>query len=224
MHSGLRCTESDFCEEITGAPGNTFSLVYEGDPASRVLLETPRFRLIIDMSPLCVGHLLLLPVEHYLSFAELIGEHGEELTAILTEIGSLYRHTFEQLTVLEHGSSAAMESGACISHAHLHMLPVDGHDINSLITADELPSTTLTEIGELASFGGEPYFLCGHEGKYRVFDGRRPIRSQYLRSVAGRLLGIPDPLWDYALVVRKDLLRETMARTSSWRATLTKYA
>lgn len=221
MHHGLQCAESDFCDEITGAPDTTFSLVYEGDPPSRVLLETPRFRLIVDMSPLCVGHLLLLPVDHYLSFAELIGEHSEELTAILTEISSLYRHTFEQLTVLEHGSSATMGSSACISHAHLHMLPVDGHEVNSLIMADKIPSTALSEIGELTSFRGEPYFLCGHEGKYRIFDGTRPIRSQYLRSIVGRLLGIPDPLWDYALVVRKDLLRETMARTSSWRATST---
>lgn len=220
MHQELQCVESDFCEEITGAPDTTFSLVYEDDPPSRVLLETPRFRLIVDMSPLCVGHLLLLPVQHYLSFAELIGEHGEELIEILTEVSSLYRHTFERLTVLEHGSSSAMKSGACISHAHLHMLPVDGRDVNSLIAADDLPSTTLAEIGDLASFRGEPYFLCGHDGEYRVFDGKRPIRSQYLRSVVGRLLGIHDPLWDYALVVRKNLLRETMARASDWRTTL----
>ncbi|MEV5088691.1 hypothetical protein ACWEQ5_30280 [Streptomyces griseoincarnatus] len=42
------------------------------------------------------------------------------------------------------------------------------------------------------------------------------MRSQYLRSVVGRLLGIPDPLWDYALVVRRELLRETMTLTRSW--------
>ncbi|WP_330173973.1 HIT family protein [Streptomyces sp. NBC_01498] len=216
MQHGIQCAESDFCDEIIGAQDTTFSSVYRGDPPSRVLLDTERFRLIVDMSPLCAGHLLLIPVDHYLSFAELMSEHGAELATILAEVSDRYRHTFGRLTILEHGSSSAMRSGACISHAHLHLLPVDAHDVISLIRTDGLASTALTDLRELTAFGGEPYFLCGHEGEYHIFDGSRPIRSQYLRSVVGRLLGIPDPLWDYALVVRQELLRETMTRTHDW--------
>jgi diadenosine tetraphosphate (Ap4A) HIT family hydrolase len=220
MHSGLHCVDSDFCGEIAGAPDNTFSAVYEGDPPSRVIWETSRFRLIADMSPLCTGHLLFLPVEHYLSFAEFIDIRHEEMTVALSVIGSLYRSTFGRLTVLEHGSSPAMRTRACISHAHWHMLPVDGRRVDSLIAADGLSSVSLANIRKLATLQGEPYFLSAHEGEYNAYDGHSPMRSQYLRSVVGRLLDIPDPLWDYALVVRKELLRETMTLTRSWRDAL----
>ncbi|MFI1563982.1 HIT family protein [Streptomyces sp. NPDC020490] len=220
MESGLRCVDSEFCEEIAGAPDTTFSAIYGGDPPSRVIWETSRFRLIADMSPLCAGHLLLLPVEHYLSFAEFVDVRHGELAAVFSVLKSLYRSAFGPLTILEHGSSAAMRTRACISHAHWHILPVDGQHVDSLIAADGLPAVSLTDIKGLAALRGEPYFLCAHEGEYKVYDGHTPMRSQYLRSVVGRLLDIPDPLWDYALVVRKELLRETMTLTRSWRDAL----
>lgn len=220
MQSGLYCVDSESCEEIAGASDTTFSEIYKGDPTSRVIWETSRFRLIADMSPLCAGHLLLLPVEHYLSFAEFIDIHHDELAVLFSVMESLYRSTFGPLTVLEHGSSAAMRTRACISHAHWHILPVDGHRVDSLITADGLPAVSLAHIKSLATLRGEPYFFCAHEGEYKVYDGHSPMRSQYLRSVVGRLLGVPDPLWDYALVVRKELLRETMTLTGSWREAL----
>ncbi|WP_329396456.1 HIT domain-containing protein [Streptomyces lydicus] len=220
MLRDLRCAGADFCEEIAGAQESTFSLVYEGEPRSRVIWETDGFRLIADLSPLSVGHLLLLPVEHYLSFAQLIEERGVELAEVLESVGALYRATFGRLTVLEHGSSAAMKSSACISHAHWHLMPIDGNRVNSLIMADGLPPAALTDLKQLVPYGGAPYFLCGQQGKYYVYDGRRPMRSQYLRSIVGQVLGIPDPLFDYALVVRKELLRETVARTSGWRSIL----
>ncbi|MEU6404593.1 HIT domain-containing protein [Streptomyces sp. NPDC046985] len=220
MRRGPHCVDSDFCEEIAGAPDTTFSAVYEGDPASRVIGETPRFRLIADMSPLCVGHLLFSPLEHYLSFAEFVDAFHAEFATAFAAIGSLYRAAFGRLTVLEHGSSDAMRARACISHAHWHILPVQGARVDSLISADGLSSRCLADFSELAAFKGEPYFLCAHEDEWRVYDGSTPMRSQYLRSVIGRLLGIPDPLWDYALVVRKELLRETMALTSGWHDTL----
>lgn len=222
MRHELQCAGSDFCEEIAGAQETTFSSVYEGDPPSRAIWESDGFRLIADVSPLSIGHLLLLPVEHYLSFAQLMDESGVQPATVLEKVSSLYRAAFGELTVLEHGSSIGMRSSACISHAHWHIMPIDGSRVNSLIMADALPSVALTDIGQLAGFGAAPYFLCGHGDEYHVYDGRRPMRSQYLRSIVGQVLGIPDPLWDYALVVRKELLRETIARTSSWRDILGK--
>ncbi|GAA3339492.1 hypothetical protein GCM10020358_23490 [Amorphoplanes nipponensis] len=44
----------------------------------------------------------------------------------------------------------------------------------------------------------------------------RTIRPQYLRSVVGRMLDIPDPEWDWSVVVRRHLMRETMRLTSGW--------
>jgi len=194
-----------------------FSTIYEGEPASRLIYKTENFRLIADLSPLTVGHLLLLPVEHYFSFAQVVEELESELTMVLCHIEPMYRETFGAFTVLEHGSFQGMRSSACISHAHWHILPLDGRQINELILGDGLVPTVLTDRKQLAIFNDAPYFLCLFDGELHVYRARNPMRNQYLRSVVGNIVGIDDPLWDYALVTRTELLRETVARTSIWR-------
>jgi hypothetical protein len=49
-----------------------------------------------------------------------------------------------------------------------------------------------------------------------VYEPSPATGRQYLRSILGRVLSIDDPEWDYALVVRKDYLRETMSRARLW--------
>ncbi|MEU1072551.1 MULTISPECIES: HIT domain-containing protein [unclassified Streptomyces] len=217
MPRGIECAGSDLCEELAGAQDTTFSMVYEGEPPSRVITATENFRLLADLSPMTLGHLLLLPVDHYVSFAQLVKDFGDELRAFMGTLEPAYRETFGAFTVLEHGSCPGMESSACISHAHWHILPVDGRRMNELIAADGLASTALTGLDDLAGFDDAPYFLCLHEEGARVYRPRRGMPRQYLRSRVARTVGIADPLWDYALVVRKDLFRETVALTSSWR-------
>ncbi|MFD9792577.1 HIT family protein [Streptomyces sp. NPDC059070] len=218
MPSAAECTGSDLCDEVSGTRDTTFLRIYEGEPPSRLIRATENFRLLVDLSPMTLGHLLLLPVAHYFSFAQLVTDFPAELESMLGTLEPMYRETFGEFTLLEHGSSPGMQSSACISHAHWHVLPVDGRRLDRLIVADGLGTTDLTGVEQLAAFGGIPYFMCWHDAGLRVYQPRRPLRSQYLRSKVGALVGIADPLWDYALVVRKELFRETVALTSSWGA------
>lgn len=216
MHGRITCDGSDLCEELGGSLETAFSLVYQGNPVSRTICATDRLRIIADLSPLCVGHLLLLPVEHYLSFAQLVSDDSAELLGLLDEIVPRYVDTFGALTILEHGSSLDMKSTACISHAHWHLLPIAGGAVHDLILADGLVSTEVPSLDALSSIGPGAYFFCLDNTGLRVYGAETQVRGQYLRSVAGRILGIPDPLWDYSLSVRPELLRETMIRTSRW--------
>jgi len=63
---------------------------------------------------------------------------------------------------------------------------------------------------------GRSYFYVGDSFQHRLYGVGKKMRRQYLRSVAGGLLGIPDPEWDYALVVRKELFRATLSRVTNW--------
>ncbi|GAA0581456.1 hypothetical protein GCM10010394_07630 [Streptomyces crystallinus] len=217
MPRGNECAGSDLCQELAGARDTTFSMVYEGEPPSRLIHRTENFRLLADLSPMTLGHLLLLPVDHYFSFAQLIDDLEEELRGFLGKVEPAYRETFGRYTVLEHGSCPGMESSACISHAHWHILPVDGRRVNELILADGLTPTPLAGLDHLTRFDDAPYFMCLHEDGMSVYRPRRPMPRQYLRSIVAKIVGIADPLWDYALVTRKDLFRETVALTSAWR-------
>ncbi|WP_158102687.1 hypothetical protein [Lentzea kentuckyensis] len=164
------------------------------------------------------GHLLLLPRKHYLSFAQVLADHPDETEELLSDITEVYRTTFGEPLILEHGSGVDEESQACITHAHLHLLPADASAVDSLLIRDELSYVDLDSITELrrSPWPESTYFLRHHRGHSRVYLPNGNQKRQYLRSVVGSTLDIPDPEWDYAVVVRKDLLRRTMQLVESW--------
>ncbi|QFU85872.1 HIT family protein [Amycolatopsis sp. YIM 10] len=221
MITAVQCTGADFCEEISGAADTSFSRFYEGDPPSRRVYSTENFELLADMSPLTAGHLLLLPKQHYLSFAQVLTVHRREAVELVGRVAGLYREVFQEPLFLEHGSSSGEVSHACITHAHLHLLPVSPAAVDRIMIGDGL---TYRDLGTLAELSLPPwpdsaYFLRFHRQGCRVYLPTRQ-RRQYLRAVVGATLSIEDPEWDYAVVMRKEVLRSTMREVRSWSARL----
>jgi diadenosine tetraphosphate (Ap4A) HIT family hydrolase len=174
------------------------------------------------MSPLTRGHLLLVSNRHYLSFGEVMSDHADAVVAALDEVLPLYKAGFGEPVILEHGSTNGMDGSACITHAHLHLLPLMLEQVHALMAGDGLEAAALGDIADLEQFGRAdlPYFYCGDGDTHWVYGVAQARPRQYLRSVAGRLLGLHDPEWDYAVVVRKHLLRETVEEVADWRISL----
>lgn len=218
--TSIVCEGADLCQEMARKADTSFVRTYQGDPPSRHILTTENLALIADMSPLVAGHLLLLPKTHYLSFSPVIRNHRAELESFLEAVAPLYRRTFGDMLVLEHGSSIDSNGNACVTHAHWHLLPVDGAEVDRLIEADGLAYSDLAGLSELGSplWMSQPYFYRGYDSRMRVYEPSPATQRQYLRSVVAKTLSIETPLWDYALVIRKELLRETMLRVRHWPA------
>lgn len=100
MIETMRCAGADFCEELTGCGDTSFTRFYEGDPPSRAVCSTENLTLLADMSPLVLGHLLLLPSNHYLSFAQVLSRHEHEVRSFLADFVPLYRETFGEPLIL----------------------------------------------------------------------------------------------------------------------------
>lgn len=174
-----------------------------------------------DLSPLVTGHLLLVSNRHYLSFGEVLSDHANEVGEVLAHVFPRYASTFGDPVVLEHGSSLAMDASSCVTHAHLHLLPLRLDAVHDVMKGDGLSVRELPAMAGLCLFGdqGLPYFYCGNRDVHRACGVSRRMPRQYLRSVAGRLLGMADPEWDYVVTVRKDLFRATVAKTAGWEMT-----
>ncbi|MBA9002710.1 hypothetical protein [Thermomonospora cellulosilytica] len=217
--AGAFCVGADFCQELAGATDTDFSRTYRGSPPSRIICRGDGLSLLADMSPLTVGHLLVVSDDHYLSFGEVIADHGRRVTDVLDLIIEQYLGTFGEPLMMEHGSSPVMDGSACITHAHIHLLPLRLDDVHRAMTRDGLAATELSGMIDLRALGERrlPYFLCADRHRHRVYGVAHRMRRQYLRSIAGELLGIPDPEWDYAVVIRKELLEVTLAKTAGWR-------
>lgn len=216
------CVGSDFCQELAGVEDITFRRIYGGSPRGRIIGRGSALALLADMSPLTWGHLLLVPNAHYVSFGAVMCEYAEEVATAIKQIIPPYGASFGEPVFLEHGSTMRMEGSACVTHAHIHLLPLPFKDVDMLMARDGLVPTTLGDIADLERFGRDdlPYFYCGDATEHQVYAPVQAKPRQYLRSVAGRLLGIADPEWDYAVVVRKNVLLATMKETAHWRLSL----
>lgn len=222
MARSSACDGDELCGEFRPGGGDTFAAVYRGDPPSRTIASVPGLRLIADLSPLVVGHLLLMPERHHLSFGHLEAGLIAQVGDVVERLRPCYVATFGQMAIMEHGSSTTTPSG-CITHAHWHILPVNGSRLAEMITRDGLSAIRLPDFTALRSFAetDRPYYYCADGDNHVAFEAHHRIRSQYLRSVAGTLLGIAEPEWDWSLVVRKHLLRATMTATAGWQEQLT---
>lgn len=212
------CRGSDLCNEIAGRRDVSFNRVYEGEPASRVIAADEVLLLLADMSPLVAGHLLLVPKQHYYSFAQVLADHQSHVNRFLRQFCPLYEDTFGAPSILEHGSSEEVDHSACITHAHWHIIPTYGALIKAQLSDDGLRPLALPDLDSLAHsrWCNTPYFFHSFGGCHYVYQNRPDLPRQYLRSVVGRILSIPDPEWDYALIVRKHLLRDTMQLVKHW--------
>jgi diadenosine tetraphosphate (Ap4A) HIT family hydrolase len=214
------CQGADFCDEIVGKLDVSFARTYEGNPPTRQIVATNELVLVVDLSPLMVGHLLLLPKRHYFSFAQVLNDHTGALNGFLSWLMPTYGETFGRPVILEHGSSPNLDHSACITHAHWHLVPLDGIEINNTIVEDGLNPVDLRSLAELARppWTSSPYFFACFSDIFRVYRPLDEMRPQYLRSVIGRQLSMNDPEWDYALIVRRHLLRATMNLAGHWRS------
>jgi diadenosine tetraphosphate (Ap4A) HIT family hydrolase len=209
-----KCDGSDLCAELSGHEPNEFTRTYDGDPPSRVLNETPHFATVVDISPLVEGHLLVVPRKHYLNFGNAMVDYPDEAIGTLQRARDWVRETYGPVALFEHGSTPDRAGGACIDHAHVHVLPLAAEALVDVMRGDELE---LEALGDVASWmyiadTSRSYFLCSDGESLLVAFPVRSVRRQYLRSAAGQVLGMSDPYWDWALFINKNLLRETIRR------------
>jgi diadenosine tetraphosphate (Ap4A) HIT family hydrolase len=211
------CDLSDLCGELGGAVESEFSRTYAGDPSSRILMTRGSLRVLADLSPLTEGHLLVVPVQHYLNFAQFMAARPDELPALTTELTPTYRRLYGDVSYLEHGSSSNMRLSACINHAHLHVLPLRTDEVISMMHRDGLEETLIGDLQGLAKHADDdlPYYLASDTQSAWMFGLGRHMAKQYLRSVAARLLQLEDGTWDWAAYIRRDLCRRTIVKMMS---------
>jgi diadenosine tetraphosphate (Ap4A) HIT family hydrolase len=209
-----KCDGSDLCAELSGSAVTEFSRTYEKNPQSRILLESTNVAMIVDISPLVEGHLLVVPKKHYLNFASVMLDYRHEAVQVTQRAKDWVRETYGSVTLFEHGSTSDQSGGACIAHAHIHVLPIAATGLVAVMRRDELELTELSDITSWTEIAEtpRPYLLCSDgEHSFVTFPSGR-VRHQYLRSAAAEVLGIPDPQWDWSLVIRRNLLRNTVRR------------
>jgi diadenosine tetraphosphate (Ap4A) HIT family hydrolase len=197
-----------FCTEIvTGLPPDREGVTV----STRLLHETADFVAIADISPLVVGHIIVLPRRHLLSFGTVPSKHRAQLAALVSELSTTLAERVGAPILLEHGTDSSSDGGGCVSHAHLHLVPAE------LDWREPLSRYRVTEVSSLddLSYWGErdcPYVYAGApSGAGLVADELRGIPKQFLRIEIARQLGLPGRIWDWRQHILGDNLTDTVA-------------
>jgi diadenosine tetraphosphate (Ap4A) HIT family hydrolase len=206
------CDDSQLCSELVGQQGRTaFQELYRGNPESRVILESSNFALVADIAPLALGHSLLVPKRHYISFGQLPLSFDKELESFRGDCIGLITSTYGPPTILEHGSCSSMINSPCIAHAHWQIIP-NCQSALSILNADGLTGRDICSWRSLRDPGGEdlPYLYYNFGDLHRLYVDKLSKRHQYIRIVLAEVLGIPEPEWDWGLGLHPELLRQTV--------------
>jgi histidine triad (HIT) family protein len=122
-----------------------FCKIAKGEIPSKVVFEDDKCMAVLDINPATMGHLLLLPKEHYMMMPMVPDETLGHMTIISKYLTDLLKKTFKANDVsvyIANGGAAGQQS----QHFMIHLIPRydnDGIDFNlkgSSLPSDELES------------------------------------------------------------------------------------
>lgn len=159
------------------------------------------------------GYVLLFPEMHVHSMLLLPPPIRALFRAFQREVLKLVSREFGPVTVFEHGTCASRDGrrSACLSHAHVHIIP-GFYDLSQHVALPrEAESSGPAASPQVLARSG---YIYVHEPGGKPLYGRDPDISQYFRRRIADFLGIADE-WDYLLFPRLSNVKETVDRLSS---------
>lgn len=113
-----------------------FCKIANGEMNSYTVFENESFRVILDISPVSIGHCLVIPKKHFKNVFEIDEQTISEGFKISKKIASALKCTFDLdgINILQNDGEAA---GQTIDHFHIHVIPRKKND-NAKIFSDTL--------------------------------------------------------------------------------------
>ena len=99
-----------------------FCKLANGDIPTTTLYEDDTFRVIFDASPATVGHVLIIPKEHYEDLTQLPDEVAAQVMPLARRIGIAEMEALgaKGFNVVQNNGEAA---GQTVRHVHFHIIP-----------------------------------------------------------------------------------------------------
>jgi diadenosine tetraphosphate (Ap4A) HIT family hydrolase len=182
--------------------------VAEDLPENQIIEQSEHFYAKAALGHFVSGYTLIIPKDHWICFTEVPFQLFRELDEFILRVRrKVELITGKEVMIFEHGPMNRLDSaGACIEHAHLHLLPVSNDLLKPL--GDQFEFERLDSRAQLTEY-------CGRKNQYVYLETPAGIHyfaqlagtlpTQFIRRVACSSLGIPD-LWDW----RKSPLREKL--------------
>lgn len=194
-----------FCREISS--GTMPEEYAKRGILNRIVYEDEEFVIFPSLSPLAVGHVMLVPKEHVTSSVQLRRPAFARLEALRLAIQD-QRGT---LLFWEHGIAIGAAGGCGVSHAHVHALPLPTESARRLEArlAQEFPDAVSIPFAALSQeVGSESSYLHWSTRAHGYVDKDTRVASQFMRRAVADALGSPS--WDWRDLENWDLFESTL--------------
>jgi diadenosine tetraphosphate (Ap4A) HIT family hydrolase len=163
--------------------------------------------LVPALGMLLPGYLLAVSKEHTTSFSQYNEPQLRDTDDALNEVEDNLSPFFGEYFRWESGSdnsTGSCGSGACIDHAHLHLVPDADTGLRLL---DELPWQQIGAYDDIVNFRDKPYAYLGRIGLHYVAPEPN-LPGQWMRRQVAKTHDLDN--WDWAIDPGLDNLTETM--------------
>ena len=185
------------------------------NPFSRLINRRTGLVTFAGLGAIAPGYTLLVPDRHVNSIGELPPQEVRDIYQTAWHIADLIRQKFSCASVvIEHGSSGAshdLRGAACITHAHIHIFPLN-KDISpeQFVAPDSEKITDLEPLRDAAA-QGRNYYYCAWTRAAGYLRPDAELGHQHARRVWARVLGKADD-WDWAAAPHVSNARQTALR------------
>ena len=89
----------------------------------QLLFETEYLMILLDTSPRCAGHLLVIPKRHVKQAEELAAEEWQELALAIPKMVEVFKKAYQtdHYIILQKNGAKAFQS---VFHVHFHLFPM----------------------------------------------------------------------------------------------------
>ena len=198
-----------FCQQFGRAGGVGLYHRVAGVHANRTIYEDDEFVVVPTLGQIVKGWLLIIPRQHVMALAGLPGQNQHSFLSLVARVRQAVSKHFGQPFLFEHGSvDGSARSGACVEHAHLHVVPwstdiapeaarwLDLHNLpgglSSLLANPPLSSYVFYERVDRAAYLAQP---------------NSPVPCQLVRRLVATAIGYPES-WDWRTELTIDRVNE----------------
>jgi diadenosine tetraphosphate (Ap4A) HIT family hydrolase len=187
------------CLAVSQSEGSNFPLY------NTHLFSTPGFVILPALGPIVLGHVLVVTRDHITSLGQTGRSTIDEYEALVESVIRRPGYSRRDLLEAEHGSSDQESAGACITHAHVNLIPGLGSLVEVL--DHELPRLPIEPSPAGLLFPPPPYIFMRAADHVRLFRAH-DVGSQRIRRAIFERLSRDD--WDWAVFPHLDVVAATV--------------
>lgn len=175
---------------------------------NRLLFSTESFVVTPCISPLEPGHILITSKKHYQNLSLMDSKSFDEIQEIINHLAEKLPGFYSNYLIAEHGAyDFEQNSGACIIHTHLHVIPNSGNSLSGfdkILKFKKLDS--LYQIKEIDF----PYILAATNEIIKVYNADN-VPSQMIRRLVLASKGEIEN-WDWRLKTNESFNEMTIKK------------